>query len=505
MFFLFLSDSCQGPIVNLPLLVVTASFGSSSRGLRRLILGTALAAFLAGVLRLIPIWFDDSLASHSIYFLNIAQILNAGSGPPIQATVSRFSSIWMGSTERTFTTALLFVSNVVGSTLGFVIGPAVVKEPSDMPKYLYIQAGLATFAFLLIMAYFPHAPPTFPSKAAQQMAMNEAAEEAAAAAAAASSSTSVLTPLSAPFLAPVTEESIMPTKSPSTIRAIFSNRSLLLLTIATGFQAGIYACWIGVLSTVLPFSDSTCGWLSFAGSLMVSLGGLAIGPVAVKWNRQLRRIILILSAITIIFAGWFLMSTESIFQHDPIIPESNVYLMGVTLGITGFMVGATSPLAFEFGAELTYPIPESLSGGCFIFVQNASGLIFLFVAPHVSGAVMTAIMFGTMVMCTVLIIPIKERYGRMDAEDGIITINDNNDNSSILSSTDLSHSGSVSIIDYAQYSNGRVISSLSRVSAQAEMQREFARVMKEVDEGMNEALREDQPIHHIDDLNTSIQ
>jgi hypothetical protein len=61
---------------------------SKSRGLRLLVLASAWACALAGILRILPVVFT-ALHPHAIYFLHAAHILNAAAGPPLQATVTK--------------------------------------------------------------------------------------------------------------------------------------------------------------------------------------------------------------------------------------------------------------------------------------------------------------------------------------------------------------------------------------------------------------------------------
>jgi membrane associated rhomboid family serine protease len=203
----------------------------------------------------------------------------------------------MGSSERTVATSFLFVSNNFGSTIGFVLGPALVATPDDMPRYLWVQLGLAMVAFVAAMAYYPQAPPSFPSKAALQMAAAEVAPEGSEAA-----------------------EQLGFWRS---VADAMKNRSFVLLALSSGLLQGVFNSWTGVLSTVLPFGDTTCGWFSFSGSIAGVVAGLLIGPFARRpgWNRRLRAMILALTTASIAVSAWFLLaSSESIFSDKPIIP-----------------------------------------------------------------------------------------------------------------------------------------------------------------------------------------
>ena len=141
--------------------------------------------------------------------------------------------------------------------------------------------------------------------------------------------------------------------------------------------------------------------------------------------------------------------------------------MGVSLTLLGLLVGATCPLAFEFAAELTFPLSESVSGSAISGLNNAASLLFLFVAPQVAGKTMNAIMLGTAVACTLLLLPVAESYARMDAEEAGV-------NGIVATESGITSTRRRSLLD----------------AHQDEIQREFQRVMKEVDDGLNEPMHD---------------
>lgn len=151
---------------------------------------------------------------------------------------------------------------------------------------------------------------------------------------------------------------------------------------------------------------------------------------------------------------------------------SNVYVLSVALSLLGLVIGGSCPLVFEFGAELTFPLSESLSAGLISFINNASSLFFLFIAPHVKGSIMNLIMLLTTVTCSILLLPVSDAYKRMDAEQKYDAADGEEDGSQPASG--ISSSRRRSLID----------------AHHEEMQREFQRVMKEVDEGLNDPLGE---------------
>lgn len=394
-----------GPIFAIPVLPFVAAFASTSRGMQRLIYATAWLELVAVSLHLLPELGgkNNVLHPYALYFLHPAHILNSVAGSIVGATVTKMSCLWFAPEERTFSTALLFISNQVGNSAGFLLGPALVKTAGDMPHYLLVQFVCVALGFLCVFPifprfYFPARPRDFfPSKAAQEME-NEGL----------GGSTDSLT-----------GQHIAPATFRDNLRAVGQNRSFLLLALSSGLLTGLFATWTSVLSNVLvDFSDTTVGWMSFAATWAGAVGGVLVGPIAARENlrRKLKSMIVICFIASTGFAAAFLMLTPSIFSSSPLIPGSSVPLMFIFLSLLGAFVGASSPLCFELSVELLYPRWESITAGVITFINNAAGVIFLGVAPVVAGKTMTAAMFGTMIVATCLLMGVKEKYVRMDHE-----------------------------------------------------------------------------------------
>ena len=59
------------------------------------------------------------------------------------------------------------VSNAGGRAVGFLIGPLLIHEASDMPLFLAIHIALAAMPVVAALMYFPGAPTLAPSASAK--------------------------------------------------------------------------------------------------------------------------------------------------------------------------------------------------------------------------------------------------------------------------------------------------------------------------------------------------
>ena len=160
-----------GPIIFIPCLPLTYMLLNKPSGLRKCVLILAVMDFLGAACRVVPSIITSpsspDFSSISLPFLHAGQILNAACGPLVMAPVSQLSCLWFAPHERTRATTVAIFANNFGSTIGFVISPFIVSDPSHIPRLLYIHLGLAFLACVLTLLYFPAQPPTAPSAAAE--------------------------------------------------------------------------------------------------------------------------------------------------------------------------------------------------------------------------------------------------------------------------------------------------------------------------------------------------
>lgn len=142
------------------------------------ILGATLV-FLGTVVRTIPCFCSESFrqSGASIAFLHIGQILNAAGGPLCMGTESRLSCLWFRENERATATSIAVTSNACGTTVGFLLGPALVSAASDFPKLLYVEVVLAAIPFFCCVLHYPAKPADAPSAAAAAVVLAAANAE----------------------------------------------------------------------------------------------------------------------------------------------------------------------------------------------------------------------------------------------------------------------------------------------------------------------------------------
>ncbi|CAF1051274.1 unnamed protein product [Rotaria magnacalcarata] len=346
-----------GPIIFIPCLPLAYLLLNTRNGLRRTVIILAVACFVATLLRVIPSIAVSPSNPHfkkiSLSFFHAGQIINAACGPLVMMPVSQLSCLWFGPNERARATTIAIMANVFGSTISFLINPAIVSKPSNLPYLLYFHVGLALVAGILTLAYFPAQPPKPPSHAAEIL-MN-------------------------------VENNNSDSGFKVYMKGLWQcimNPSFVLLAIVGGVMTGTFSVWTSLFSTILNpenYTEQQAGWFGFASSLASIIGGFCLGALAdsSRFRRSLKMLILIVLIACFIPIVWFQLSVRSVF-YDAHVLGSTKYTIGLAATLVGLFQGAAAPLVYESLAEITYPLPESLSASVLVQLNNVTFLTLLF-------------------------------------------------------------------------------------------------------------------------------
>jgi len=167
-------------------------------------------------------------------------------------------------------------------------------------------------------------------------------------------------------------------------------------------------------------SETMTQWLGFVANVASFVGNLAIGPIQQRWFPfKLKRLIVLLFLLQLLGYAAFMFSLPlGTITDQKLLPLGAPALVSV-LCFASAMLGASTPLFYELGAELTYPANEGISAGVVSMLNNAGGLILLFVMPAIAKSWNSALMFGSVVLCSVLMVFVKEKYlrGQKDLAD----------------------------------------------------------------------------------------
>lgn len=337
-------------------LVLPASWVIEKKGLRpAVLLGCSLmcAGSWLKVVSAAPDRFDIAFIGQTI--IGVAQMFTLG-------LPGRLAAVWFGAKEVSFACAVGVFGNQLGIALGFLIPPAVVGDHADLAaitadlKVLYYAFAIVpTVVLVLLVLFFENRPPVPPSLAQAALLKQQLHNGASANGTVAGQG----------------EDGHGQGKGKAhywhTIKQLMTNPSYVLLILSYGMNVGTFYAVSTLLNQIIlsqfpkdkfPSATEDAGRVGLTMVLMGVLGSIAGGLVLDTWHK-FKETTIVIYILAVIGMVAFTFSVGS----------GNMLLVYATAGFLGFCTTGYVPVGYEFGAELTYPHPESTSVG----LLNAAG------------------------------------------------------------------------------------------------------------------------------------
>lgn len=164
-----------GSVFGMAFFPVQGLLVNRSHGLRNCVLLGGFLNLLGCVLRLVPSYLsvDGRHATLSFLWLHAGQICVSCAGPLFMGTVSHLSCLWFFENERATATAVASTANWFGSTVGFLLGPALVPTAASFVVLLQAELVMAAVPFFCALIYFPSFPSDPPSRAGAKLAISQ--------------------------------------------------------------------------------------------------------------------------------------------------------------------------------------------------------------------------------------------------------------------------------------------------------------------------------------------
>ena len=236
---------------------------------------------------------------------------------------TKLAAEWFPQKQRATITGVIFLSLFLGIGLGETLGPAMVKNTgfAGMQLAYAIAAAAAAAIFLVFARAKPPTPASPPGEEVRALVFDG-------------------------------------------LKQILKNRNVYFLSLALFLGSGIVN---GVFTLIDGFGKEK-GLTSEQGVLLTALlllGGI-VGSIvipAISDGIRRRKPVLLVGLLLAVPATIGLALGAS-FVFEVII----FFLLGFC--VTGF-----TPVAYQYGAEITFPAPEGTSNGIFALVVQASGLL----------------------------------------------------------------------------------------------------------------------------------
>jgi len=297
---------------------IPASFIIDTWGLKK---GLMIGALFTGIFGALKTWGADNLL-----IVSIAQTGLAVAQPFILNSVTKVGAKWFPVNERATVAGLGTLAQYIGIIIALAVTPLLISESRDGIKQMLLVYGVISVAGSVLLLIFMREEPPTP---------------------------------------PTSEEFIFRTSPLKGISEIFKIRDmqwlLLLFFIGLGIFNAVSTCIDQICSNLTMEQTGMVGGIMLVGGV---LGALTLPPLSDKKGK--RKPFLVVCVI-LMLPGLIGLTVFSDF-----VP------MLISAFIFGFFIMSAGPIGFQYGAEKSYPAPESTSQGIILMVGQISGIIFVF-------------------------------------------------------------------------------------------------------------------------------
>jgi MFS family permease len=299
---------------------IPASYVIDTWGLRK---GLIVGAVLTGVFGTMKAWGGNSL-----FLVTVAQIGLAVAQPFILNAVTKVGAKWFPVEERATAAGIGTLAQYAGIIIALAVTPMLIPETGNGYNFvsmLWIYGAASILSAVLILIFMREEPPTPPSP----------------------------------------DEFTERDKPKVAIVDIFKNREMQMLLL-------LFFIGLGIFNAVSTCIDQICHTLTMDETGMVGgimlLGGVVGAVVLPTFSDKIRKRkpFLVISMIMMLPG---LVGLTFFTQFVPMLISAFFF---------GFFIMGVGPIGFQFGAEKSYPAPESTSQGIILLAGQISGIIFVF-------------------------------------------------------------------------------------------------------------------------------
>ena len=188
---------------------------------------------------------------------------------------------------------------------------------------------------------------------------------------------------------PMSDEFTQRTSPIAGIKEIFGNRDMILLLI-------LFFIGLGIFNAVSTCIDQICQNLTMdetgiVGGVMLIGGVLGAVILPAISDKKRKRKPLLVTCMVLMLPGLIGLTVFNEF-----IP------MMISAFIFGFFMMGVGPVGFQYGAERSYPAPESTSQGIILMMGQISGIMFVFGVNKI-GVFITMIGFIILTIINIII------------------------------------------------------------------------------------------------------
>lgn len=421
------------PIVYLVMFYPLTVLQSSNDGIRRAVMVASCFEVVGSAVKFLASTIPATGAA--VALLHVGQICSAVASPVAIGAPAALSATWFSAEYRTRATAAAVLSNNVGNAIAFALVPEINMRHGFQAVVL-VELCSACLLFVAVLLFFPLAP----------FARHVAAERPAV-------SYSVVSQVPAPLedTADATSDAVDyditvagpcnavsgPNAAARSVRhhitCLLSLPAAVILCVAYSWSSGSYVAWTSMyeelLSGVTPRApgqqkgsrDVFIGFVTFGAMMAYVTGGLVTSYVTDRYlGRHMKRVILFCAVMNTICVLLFVACLPHRDSMTPALIPVGTGVIALLAALCGWFNGSAAPLFYELLAEISFPVPETVSGNLLSVCENAGALLmYQVVLRGAPSAYFVSVVFGMgMGCCAVGVAFVKERYLR-PRSDGV--------------------------------------------------------------------------------------
>jgi len=334
--------------------------------------GLRFGVIVGAITTIIGVWIR-ALGNWGYAPCFIGQTIASFGQPFFLNALPKVAANWFPDTQRTIATTIASTSAPIGVAIGFLLSPAFVSVPSDIPMMLVYEAIIVTLLSVHVLYLLSDRPPTPPSACSFQ---------------------------------PIPENYI------KEIKKVSASKNFWLLCIVFCFSFGTFNAMATIIDQLLSpygYSSSDSGDI---GALVVVMGliGCGVASVIVDKTRMYKSCIILC----------LLIATVSIVLFTIYLGPKSFSMIATWTSFIGFSMTPILPIVLELGVEISFPVQEATPSGILLIFGQLIAIIMTLVAGvflQAGNVKQASWMFAAFIGVSFLfMIPFSGRRKRMETE-----------------------------------------------------------------------------------------
>ena len=331
---------------------IPASYYIDTYGLKN---GLILGAALTGIFGLIK-----AFSGNSYTIVVISQFGLALAQPLILNAITKIGAKWFPHNERATVAGIGTLAQYVGIVIALVLTPFLVNEQIEgfnFNRMLMIYGAISAISAILV----------------------------------------ILLAKDPPKLSVVSENASIRISPKRSIIHILKNRDMQLLILLFLIGLGIF----NAISTCIDqiTSELTMTQTGFVGGIMLIGGIIGATILPILSDRQKKRKPFLVICMIIMLPGIIGLSFFS--SLIPLLISAFVF---------GFAIMSAGPIAFQYGAEVSFPATESMAQGIMLMAGQVSGIVFVYAFNVLTVNTSMLLFIALTVLIFILSLRIRESY-----------------------------------------------------------------------------------------------